>query len=151
MPGQPPRGARPAGEVLDPYRAIADGIAAAEARFPQAAVQDLRLPGAADRPMVAFLRFAGDGESAPRATVMMDMATARVASAQDPRNGPAGLSVLNWLRAMHDGGAAGPTGRLVICLLGLILPVFPVTGLAMWLLRRRQRRRARASVAVAGQ
>jgi uncharacterized iron-regulated membrane protein len=151
LPGQPPRSGRPAGGGLDPNHAIAAGIAAAEAQFQRAAVQDLRLPGAADRPMVAFLRLDGDREGAPRATVMMDMTTARVVSVQDPHNGPTGLSVLNWLRAMHDGSAAGPAGRLLMCLFGLILPVFPVTGLAMWILRRRQRRRSRASVAVAGQ
>jgi uncharacterized iron-regulated membrane protein len=151
LPGQPPRGRRPAGGGLDPNHAIAAGIAAAEARFPRAAVQDLRLPGITDRPMVAFLRLDGAREGAPRAIVMMDMATAGVLSAQDPHNAPAGLSVLDWLRAMHDGSAAGPPGRLVTCLFALVLPLFPVTGLTMWMLRRRQRRRARNSVAVAGQ
>jgi uncharacterized iron-regulated membrane protein len=152
LPTQPPRGGRSAGAPgLDPNHAIAAGIAAAEAQFPRATVQDLRLPGLADRPMVAFLRLDGDREGAPRATVMIDMTTARVLSIQDPRKAPIGLSVLNWLHAVHDGGAAGPAGRLVMCLFALMLPVFPVTGLAMWMLRRRQRRRARASVVVAGQ
>jgi uncharacterized iron-regulated membrane protein len=151
LPGQPPRGGRPAGGGLDPNHAIAAGIAAAEARFPHAAVQDLRLPGAADRPMVAFLQLDGDREGAPRATVMMDMATARVVSARDPHNGPTGLSVLDWLHAVHDGGAAGPAGRLLMCLFALTLPLFPITGLAMWTLRRRRRRRAQAGVVVAGQ
>jgi uncharacterized iron-regulated membrane protein len=152
LPAQPARGGRPAGGGgLDPTDAIAAGLATAEARFPHAAVQDLRLPGTADRPMIAFLRLDGDREGAPRATVTMDMANARVLSAQDPRNGPTGLSALDWLRAMHDGSAAGPPGRLVTCLFALVLPLFPVTGLAMWMLRRRQRRRGRESVAVAGQ
>jgi uncharacterized iron-regulated membrane protein len=152
LPAQMPRGARPAGGTgLDPDHAIAAGIAAAEARFPHAAVQDLRLPGIADRPMVAFLRLDGDREGAPRATVMMDTATARVLSAQDPHAGPAGGSLLEWMHAVHDGGALGPAGRLVTCLFALALPLFPVTGVAMWMLRRRLRRRGRANVVVAGQ
>jgi uncharacterized iron-regulated membrane protein len=151
LPAQAPPGGRPAGGGLDPNHAITAGIAAAEAQFPHAAVQDLRLPGIADRPMVAFLRLDGDREGSPRATVMMDMATARVLSVQDPHNSSTGLSVLNWLRALHEGGAAGPAGRLVTCLFGLMLPLFPITGLTMWMLRRRQRRRARPSVAVAAQ
>ncbi len=152
LPTQQPGGGRPAGGVgLDSDHAIAAGIAAAEARFPHATVQDLRLPSVAERPMFAFLRVEGDSETAPRATVTMDMSTARVLSAQDPQQAPAGLSVLAWLRAMHDGSAAGPAGRLVICLFGLVLPLFPVTGLAMWMLRRRQRRRRdRSAVTAAG-
>jgi uncharacterized iron-regulated membrane protein len=30
-----------------------------------------------------------------------------------------------------------------------VLPLFPITGLVMWMLRRRQRRRARPRVAMA--
>ena len=44
-----------------------------------------------------------------------------------------------------------PPAAWLMCLFALVLPVFPVTGLAMWMLRRRQRRRARASVVMAGQ
>jgi uncharacterized iron-regulated membrane protein len=151
LPAASPRGARPAGGPrLDPAQAIAAGIAAAEAEFPHAAVQDLRLPGIADRPMVALLQFDGDHQGSPRATVTMDAASARVLSTQDPRNGPTGLAVLDWLHALHDGGAAGPAGRVLTCLFALALPLFPITGLAMWTIRTR-RRRATADTVPAGQ
>jgi uncharacterized iron-regulated membrane protein len=156
LPAQPPRGVRPQSDrppnsqQNDPNATIAAGIAAAQAALPAATLEDLRLPPMPDRPMMAVLRPDGDWQGLPRAVVIMDPATARILSIQDPRTSPTGLSVLNWLRAIHEGGAAGPAGRLAMCLVGVALTLLPVTGLAMWTLRQRRRRRAQ-TVAVAGQ
>jgi uncharacterized iron-regulated membrane protein len=150
LPAQPARGARPAGEAarIDPAQAIAAGIAAARTAIPNATLEDLRLPPVPQRPMVAILRTDGAWAGAPRAIVTMDPDTARILSIQDPRTNPLGVAVLDWLRAAHQGGAGGPAFRLLLCLFGLALPLFPVTGLAMWVLRRR---RAQTDVIVAGQ
>ncbi|MEA2739978.1 MAG: hypothetical protein QOH05_3285 [Acetobacteraceae bacterium] len=143
LPEPPRRADRPApGAPIDPARAIAAGVAAAEAAMPEALLLDLRLPAVAGRPMMAFLLPPGRWEGSPRAVVTMDPTTARVLSMQDPATTPAGASVLNWLRAVHQGGAAGPAGRVLLCLFGLAMPLFPVTGIAMWVLRRRRRGRA---------
>jgi uncharacterized iron-regulated membrane protein len=152
LPDKPVRNTRPAADIrVDPARAIATGIAAAWAAVPNAALEDLRLPPVPGRPMIAILRPDNAWAGAPRVIVTMDPATAHVLSIQDPRNGPAGLSVLNWLRAAHEGGAAGPANRLLLCLFALALPLFPITGVAMWTLRRRRQRRAQAGAVVPGQ
>jgi uncharacterized iron-regulated membrane protein len=101
--------------------------------------------------MFAILRPDNASAGAPSTTVTMDPATARVLSIQDSRTNPPGLSVLDWLRAAHQGGAAGPASRLLLCLFALLLLLFPVTGLAMWTLRRRRQHRAQAGAVVAGQ
>jgi uncharacterized iron-regulated membrane protein len=157
LPAQPPRAGRPPADPAtsdrktDPMLAIAAGIAAAQAALPTATLEDLRLSTVPERPMIAILRPDGDWEGRPRAVVTMDPVTARVLSIQDPRTSSPGLSVINWLRAIHDGGAAGPPGRLVMCLAALVLTLLPVTGLTMWAFRRRRRLRRAQSVAVAGQ
>jgi uncharacterized iron-regulated membrane protein len=141
LPAQVPRPGRPAGDVtIDPPRAIAAGIASAQAAVPKAVLLDLRLPVAPGRPMLASLVPPDRWSGAPGAIVTMDPVTARVLSVQEPDTSSVGASLLNWSRAVHEGGAVGPAGRLLLCLFSLALPLFPVTGLAMWTLRRRRRR-----------
>jgi uncharacterized iron-regulated membrane protein len=112
-------------------------------------LEDLRVPTVPQRPMIAIVRPANAWSGAPRALVMMDPVTAKVLSVQDPRTASWSQAALDWLRAAHQGGAIGPAGRVLLCLLGILLPLFPVTGLAMWILRRR-RRQTHEAVAMAG-
>jgi uncharacterized iron-regulated membrane protein len=154
LPAQPPRsgGTAIAGQEIDRGKAIAAGIASAQAAIPHATLEDLRLPTSAGRPMTAMLQPEGDWSGMPRALVTLDPTGQLVLSVQDPRSSPTALSVLNWLRALHQGGAGGPATRLLICLFGLALPLLPVTGLTMWFLRRRLRQRhRRRAVIVPGQ
>lgn len=60
-----------------------------------------------------------------------------------PRNGigiwtAALLAMQRWL---HGGALLGWPGRILVFLSGIAMPVLFVTGLAAWLLRRRNRRR----------
>jgi uncharacterized iron-regulated membrane protein len=145
LPAQAPRFGRPAANVrFDPVRSIVAGIASSEAALPKAVLQDLRLPAVPGRPMIAVLLPPGYWVGAPVTVVWMDPVTAEVSSIQDPQIGAPGASVLAWLRAAHEGGAAGPVGRLLVCLFALALVLLPVTGFAMWMLRWRMRHRGMA-------
>ena len=142
LPAQGTRGGPVAGGAkVDPVRSIVAGVAAAEAAVPQAVLLDFRFPAVPGRPMMAVLLPPGRWAGTPATIVFMDPATARVLSIQDPGTASTGASVLNWLRALHEGGAAGPGGRVLICLFAIVLPLFPVTGIVMWTLRWRMRRR----------
>jgi uncharacterized iron-regulated membrane protein len=149
------RGSHSAAAMTDPDKVVAGGVAAAEAALPDAVLQDLRLPTVPGRPMVALMLPRGRWQGTPSAVVSMDPATVQVLSVQRPETQSIGAAALDWLRALHYGGGLGPAWRVVICLLGLTLPLFPVTGVAMWLLRWRSRRlraaRQRASTAHAGE
>jgi uncharacterized iron-regulated membrane protein len=138
-------GGASSGAPVDPVRSIADGVAAAQAAVPWGLLRDLRRPAVPGRPMIAVLLPPGRWEGSPGAVVSMDPVTARVLSVQDPKTATVGVGVLNWLRALHEGGAAGPLGRAVMCLFAVALPLFPVTGIAMWTLRWRSRKRAGAA------
>jgi uncharacterized iron-regulated membrane protein len=149
LPATGTRTPRPAGDApIDPVQAIIGGIAYAQAAVPTSVLQDLRLPPVPGRPMMAILQPPGSWAGAPDVVVTLDPVTAHVLSIQDPRSAPAGASLLAWLRSAHEGGAAGPAGRLLTGLFALALPLFPVTGAAMWVLRRRRRRVAREIMAV---
>ena len=116
-------------------------IARVQAAAPGAVVTDLRLPGAPGRPVVVRLRAKDGLAGAPPLFAMVDPAGRRVLSLQDPRAGPAAGAMLAWLRAMHFGEAFGPLWRLAVCVTGCLLPLLAVTGITLWLLRRRIRHR----------
>ncbi|HEX4369372.1 MAG TPA: PepSY-associated TM helix domain-containing protein [Rhodopila sp.] len=146
LPDMARRGAHVGGDVrVDPVRSIVAGVASAQAALPEAVLLDLRLPAVPGRPMMAVLLPRGDWQGSPPAIVSMNRASGRVLSVQDPRASSLGVSALNWLRAWHEGGAGGPAGRVLLCVFALVLVLLPVTGLGMWVLRWRQRRRAATS------
>ncbi len=140
-PIQAGRAGRASDVMLDADRLVVDGVATAQATLPDAVLQDMRLPAGPGRPMTALMQPRGRWQGAPGAMVFIDPATAGVMSVQQPATQSTGASLLDWLRALHYGSGLGVGWRLAICLSGLALPVFPITGVAMWLLRRRIRRR----------
>jgi len=56
---------------------------------------------------------------------------------------------MTWLYPLHTGGAFGWTGRLLIALSGVVMVVLNVTGLYVWWVKWRMRRRSRRTVLVA--
>jgi uncharacterized iron-regulated membrane protein len=121
------------------------------AAVPDATLISLRFPAAPDRPMIAALAPDGQPDGAPPVIVTADPFGGRIISVRDPRRAGMGAGVLAWLRALHSGEGLGPAWRVINCLLGVALPLFPMTGVAMWLLRRRDKdRRPVASSIVQG-
>lgn len=109
-------------------------LAQAFMAVPNARVRDLLLPSTAGMPAVVSLQ----PDIAGVATVVfVDPLGQKVLAAQD-LTGPAfGTTVLLWLRALHAGSGLGNTWRTLVCVAGLLLPLLPLSGLAMWSLRRR--------------
>ena len=60
-------------------------------------------------------------------------------SVQDPRTMPPAELALRWAHDLHFGQAFGPLWRALTIVTGLVLPIFAITGGAMWLCRRRRR------------
>lgn len=80
--------------------------------------------------------------------VVVDFRDGQVLSNRHLRDGSVGDEVKAWLFPLHTGHAFGWPGRILICVSGLVLSGFIVTGLMIWWSRRRARatatRRARA-------
>ena len=73
-----------------------------------------------------------------------------VLSVQDPRTAPFGARLLATLRMLHFGEGLGPVWRACVGVAGLSLSLIAITGLWMWLLRRRNRRRVMRVAAALG-
>ncbi len=73
--------------------------------------------------------------------VLIDPWRGQILDVQDPRDFTVGQTLTAWQRALHYGLGLGPVYKLAVFISGLIIPLFSITGIAMWLIKRRNRRR----------
>jgi uncharacterized iron-regulated membrane protein len=124
-------------------------IAAAQVRMPHASLRTILLPTGPGRPVVMLFLPDGEAEGSPWGVVALDPA-GPVLSVQDPRTAPFGARLLATLRMLHFGEGLGPVWRACVGVAGLSLSLIAITGLWMWLLRRRNRRRVMRTASAQG-
>lgn len=120
-----------------------DAYAAARSRFLDARFVRLGLP--TTKAPVYAIRLRQDGETrawSGTTTVTVDALTGRVVDAYDPLTAPLSNRIADAAFAVHNGEIAGIFGRVMVMLAGLSLPFFYVTGVWLWLAKRRRRGRA---------
>jgi uncharacterized iron-regulated membrane protein len=132
---QPVRGAVP----LDLEKAVA----LAHESVGDAALRVAFLPARPDQPMRLGLVRGGHSDGAPMAIVFIDQWAGRVLDVQDPRTFTTGETIMAWQRAVHEGSGLGPVYKLLVFLSGFAIPLFAVTGVMMWLIKRRAKKRTR--------
>ncbi|MCB4820375.1 PepSY-associated TM helix domain-containing protein [Roseicella aerolata] len=108
-------------------------------------------PARPGQPWSVTLRPLGtDPEIRGRTMLSLDATSGAVLQERGPRTRGAAGEALAQQRWLHGGALLGMPGRVVVFLSGLAMPLFFVTGLAAWLLRRRNRRRLRAAAFLSG-
>lgn len=118
---------------------VAGAVERAQAVFPSARVSRVVMPAKPDAPFEIRVRQPGEvrhGDGATR--ISIDSASGDVLRVIDPMAGRAGDTVLAWMFPLHTGEAFGVFGRVLITLLGVMPLVFFVTGINIWLKRRRK-------------
>jgi len=55
----------------------------------------------------------------------------------DPAHGTGGDVFMQWQWPLHSGQAFGWTGRILVCIAGLMCPLLFVTGVIRWLQKRK--------------
>jgi uncharacterized iron-regulated membrane protein len=129
---QPMEGGRPI--------AVAVAVERALAAIPDGEVQLVGFPARPDQPFRINLARSGQEAGTPTATVFVDPWTGAVAEIRDPRDYSVGEIIMAWQHALHAGHGLGPVYKILVFLSGLLPLLFGVTGVSMWLLRRRRRR-----------
>ena len=124
-------------------------VALARAAVPDAQVRSVGLPMRPDQAHRVTLVPPGHRHGAPMITAFVDPWTARVVEVRDPRGFSAGETFMAWQRPLHAGQGLGWSWALLVFLSGVLPPLFAVTGTAMWLLKRRNRRAKDAERAAA--
>lgn len=121
MPHLTPTASAPIG----PDRALA----LAKAAMPGVEPDSLSLPARADQPITVNFMV----HDAVRASVLVDPWHARVIAVRDDSE-----KFLAWMRPLHQGNGLGVVYRFLVFLSGLVPTLFVVTGVIMWMKKRRR-------------
>lgn len=98
------------------------------------------LPMRPDQTMRITLTRPDHVEGAPTITLFIDPWTGRIVDIHDPQKFSVGETIMAWQRPLHYGQGLGEIYKFAVFLSGITIPIFAVTGCAMWLLKRRARR-----------
>lgn len=98
------------------------------------------LPLRPEHPYRISLARAGYDRTAPQIFVAVDQWSGDLLSLRDPSRYTVGETLLAWLRPLHFGQGLGPVWRVLVFLSGFLPALFAITGIAMWLIKRRHRR-----------
>ena len=112
----------------------------ARARFPDAAFVRVGLPSPKAPVYAIRLRQPDEVRAwSGTTTVTVDAVTGRVLDVYDPLTAPLSNRIADAAFSVHNGEINGVVGRLLVMLTGLSLPVFYVTGIWLWLAKRRRK------------
>ncbi|MGE8395276.1 PepSY domain-containing protein [Pseudomonas sp. BIGb0427] len=144
------RGGRPGGGtgkdakplVVD-YDAVWASLQAAAG--PGMSSYNLRLPPAGGQPAMIFYLLEGAEHERALNTLNLDPATGQVKSNERYADKSFKAQLLASVYALHVGSYFGLTGRIVVTIASLTMPLFFVTGWLLYLDRRRKKRQVRAA------
>jgi uncharacterized iron-regulated membrane protein len=114
------------------------------AALARAAAPDARLISLAPalrpgQPVRVMMAHPGYRDRTPALNVLIDPYRARVIEVRDPRAYTLGENLQAWQRALHEGSGFGPIWKVLVFISGLVPLLFAVTGVSMWLLKRKAR------------
>jgi uncharacterized iron-regulated membrane protein len=140
-PGGPrPERAGPPGAPPGPVELKADAaVATAQAALADHVLRSVSLPRNARDSYRVTMGRAGDDRGVPNRIVTVDASGAQVVSVRDSAE-----EARNWARPIHTGYGMGWAWWILTLLSGLLPVLFAVSGIAMWLIKRRNRARVRA-------
>jgi uncharacterized iron-regulated membrane protein len=128
-----------------PSRKLDAALALASGQAPGTVLRMMFLPAGTGGPIRVVLAPPGETGAASMTTVTVDGSATRVLGVQSARTMAPVELMLRRLRDIHYGVGLSGVWRVFAIAAGLALPIFAVTGTAMWLLRTRYRKRAGVS------
>jgi len=140
-----PLSRQPAGERVTPEEAVVtfdQADAAVRRMFPEAKTNDIFRDLSNGRHSVYF-HLPEDVNPQGDDFALVDLKTGAITAVRRPAHGTGGDHFMAWLFPLHTGGAFGWTGRLLVALAGVVMVVLNATGLYVWWVKWRMRRRAR--------
>ena len=113
------------------------------ARLARAAAPDARLisiaPAQRDQPARVLMAQRGYQDRTPALNLIIDPYQDRVIEVRDPRTYTLGENIQAWQRALHEGSGFGIVWKVLVFISGLVPLIFSITGIAMWLIKRKAR------------
>lgn len=132
------------GAPAGPGATLADYFVLAKAAVPDAEPYSAMLPFRPGMGTRVALAYPGMGEGAPAILATIDTAAGVISEIRDPRTYSAGELFQVWQRPLHMGLGWGPVWQFLVFVSGFLPLLFAITGVSMWLIKRRNRRRMQA-------
>lgn len=112
----------------------------AQQQFPTANVKWIETPDGITGSYRINLRQDGEpSQRFPKTNVWLDQYSGKILAIRDIYKDSAGDTFLRWLHPLHSGQAFGLTGRIIVCISGLLPIILFVTGIIRW--RQKQRKK----------
>lgn len=124
--------------------AIERAVAIADQVFPAAELRWLATPEGPEGVYAIEKRQPGEAnQRRPRSKVWIEQYSGEVLAVEDPRQFTAGETFFNLMWPLHNGQAFGLPGRILWCLVGFVPLTLYLTGIILWLRKRRARQLAK--------
>jgi len=124
----------------DDLAPFADIVARVRAAHPDRRIAEIHIPQKATAGYLFYLHRAGDEYRLGDTIVWAHPVTGELLVERSDRTRNAGETLMHWLFPLHSGTAFGSGGMLAMCLTGLTPLLLVVTGLWVWLKKRRGQR-----------
>jgi uncharacterized iron-regulated membrane protein/SAM-dependent methyltransferase/uncharacterized protein YbaR (Trm112 family) len=124
-------------QQIDVDRAIAVALADSSG----ARLRSILLPLRAEQPYRVSMMHPNDSAGAQEIVTLVSPGSGKLMRLTDPARFNPTQRVLAWQRTIHFGQGFGWGWRILVCLSGLLPIIFAYTGISMWLIRHRTRRR----------
>jgi uncharacterized iron-regulated membrane protein len=112
----------------------------AQQHFPTAQIKWIETPNGETGSYRINLRQEGEpSQRFPKTNLWLDQYSGDILASRDIHNDSSGDTFLRWLHPLHSGQAFGLTGRIIICISGLLPLILFVTGLIRWQQKKRKR------------
>jgi sulfite reductase (NADPH) flavoprotein alpha-component len=104
---------------------------------PEATRATVALSGKSDAPLEIRYLTAASPHDRAFSTLKVDAISGEIAAREPYADLPAGRRFVSSMFPLHSGSFFGTPGRVLVALAALLMPFFAVTGIWLWMLRRR--------------
>jgi uncharacterized iron-regulated membrane protein len=109
----------------------------AQRAYPNAEITRIALPSNGFMPYEVRVKQKGELQDSGTTRVTIDANSGKILRAIDPLQAPAGDVFLSWQFPLHSGQAFGTAGKIFISVFGVLPLLFFVTGLCIWIKRKK--------------
>jgi uncharacterized iron-regulated membrane protein len=127
---------------------IEQAVLIAKQVFPDAEVKRISTPNGVVGAYKVSLRQPSEifKNSYPETQVWIDQYSGKVLGSNDPKNYTMSKTFLSIQWELHSGQAFGLSGRILVCIAGLVLLILYITGIIRWLQKRRAAQKKRHKI-----
>jgi uncharacterized iron-regulated membrane protein len=79
-------------------------------------------------------------EGKPVIVVFVDQYLGKILEKRDPKDYSIGETITVWMHSLHEGAGFGIIYQIAVCLVGLSILLFSITGVSLWWIKRKAKR-----------